>query len=749
MKNDESIKKYEIENIGDDDTDDIIEASISEDDLSVYEILSSSMYADPYSAIVREIVSNCFDSHKEANVNLPVIVSLEEDENNQVCICFEDFGVGLSPERMKNVYMRWGKSTRTMSNDYIGMFGLGSKTPHSYTESFYIKTRVDGIEYLYILYKGEKKPILELLSTVSTTEQNGTKIIIYLKKENLNSDIKKFIKSCSEQLCYFDNVIFKGFKEITEKYNIFCNLDLLKEYIIYEGVNFKYRNKNQYSSTLHIILGKVPYAINWTAIDESYVNLAIGLKFEIGDLMVTRNRESIRYESDVTINKIKEKIKLVKEEIISLHAVQNDKDISLKEYINFSNNSKILYLDYENKNDSSLNLYNFLSNNYNLEFKKIKDLGFNTPKNIFNFLEIQGQFKNGNIILKQIKNKSISTLFQENYNFVLIKKGENKTIWKNRYLENKILITYTSNYYKFIRKQLPLKSFEIGKVKLIYQYIQLVLKEMNVILYKNVDVSDEFKQNYRESRKINYESKRKIEGKITCLIYREHKTVEIHKSFNRDEKELSSFYKLKSKIIIYCTASNKEQLIDFIKIIEDFKFEIYISYIIVSNVNKEILDKLTIKNLINLDSIMLHNKFKKLITYCYLIKNYNTVVEGLNKIDVESIKKINTNYYNLLIEAKTYLKDKKNFQTSVNSTDFTDECIDIGLKYNLLNNDIINTFKEISFIFELTPFIQKIKYIDEKETLLYFKQIINYYLIKNKTDYYSSLYKLRPNVYNS
>ena len=345
-------------NIGDDDTDDIIEASISEDDLSVYEILSSSMYADPYSAIVREIVSNCFDSHKEANVNLPVIVSLEEDENNQVCICFEDFGVGLSPERMKNVYMRWGKSTRTMSNDYIGMFGLGSKTPHSYTESFYIKTRVDGIEYLYILYKGEKKPILELLSTVSTTEQNGTKIIIYLKKENLNSDIKKFIKSCSEQLCYFDNVIFKGFKEITEKYNIFCNLDLLKEYIIYEGVNFKYRNKNQYSSTLHIILGKVPYAINWTAIDESYVNLAIGLKFEIGDLMVTRNRESIRYESDVTINKIKEKIKLVKEEIISLHAVQNDKDISLKEYINFSNNSKILYLDYENKNDSSLNLYN-------------------------------------------------------------------------------------------------------------------------------------------------------------------------------------------------------------------------------------------------------------------------------------------------------------------------------------------------------------------------------------------------------
>ena len=400
------------------------------------------------------------------------------------------------------------------------------------------------------------------------------------------------------------------------------------------------------------------------------------------------------------------------------------------------------------KIESSLNLKNFIDSNFVLEFLKIKELGFKTPKNIFKPFEIIGQFKNGNTVLKNIKNNQISNLFKNNYKFVLIKKGENKTIWKNRYLENSILITNNS-YYKYLRNLLSLKSFELGKAKLIHQYVQLILKEMNVIYYKDVIVPDEFKKEYNDNRKINYEAKRKIKGKISCLTYVPTSNYKIDKSFFRGEKELNYFYKLKSEIIIYCTNTDKQNLIEFIKIIQDFSFNINISFIIVSNVNKEILDNLTIKNLINLDSIMLHKKFKKLITYYYLTKKYNKVLVDLNVIDIEIIKNINVKYYNLLKEAKLYLYDKRTSKIYSDNSEFFDECVNVGLKYNLLNNNIINVFEEISFLFKLTPFIQKIKYLEEEETRLYFKQVINYYLMKKETNSYPFLYKLRPNVYSN
>ena len=272
---------------------------------------------------------------------------------------------------------------------------------------------------------------------------------------------------------------------------------------------------------------------------------------------------------------------------------------------------------------------------------------------------------------------------------------------------------------------------------------------MNVIYYKDVIVPDEFKKEYNDNRKINYEAKRKIEGKISCLTYASTSNYKIDKSFFRDEKELNYFYKLKDKIIIYCTNTDKQNLIEFIKIIQDFSFNINISFIIVSNVNKEILDNFTIKNLINLDSIMLHKKFKKLVTYYYLTKKYNEVLVDLNVIDIKIIKNINVNYYNLLKEAKFYLSDKRTSKIYSDNSEFFDECVNIGLKYNLLNNNIINVFEEISFLFKLTPFIQKIKYLEEEETRLYFKQVINYYLMKKETNSYPFLYKLRPNVYSN
>ena len=49
--------------------------TISKDSTSmVFQIFTRNMYSNPIGSIVREITSNCFDSHVEAKVNAPVVI---------------------------------------------------------------------------------------------------------------------------------------------------------------------------------------------------------------------------------------------------------------------------------------------------------------------------------------------------------------------------------------------------------------------------------------------------------------------------------------------------------------------------------------------------------------------------------------------------------------------------------------------------------------------------------------------------
>lgn len=134
------------------------DASISKDDMHKLWDMLQNPYKNPIGAVVREYVSNSFDSHAEAKFikentlenikeeytiyksfsdselqqlknqmqlfnNDAVIVSIEKEEQGYY-FATEDFGIGLSPDRIKDVFVSYLKSTKETSNTMIGAFGL-------------------------------------------------------------------------------------------------------------------------------------------------------------------------------------------------------------------------------------------------------------------------------------------------------------------------------------------------------------------------------------------------------------------------------------------------------------------------------------------------------------------------------------------------------------------------------------------------------------------------------------------------
>lgn len=503
-----------------------------------------TQYSDPISAVVREVTSNCFDAHREARVDKNIKIEISDRYTDDRYISFRDYGIGLTVDRVNNIYRKFFSSTKRDTNEQIGAFGLGSKSPLGYTEMFEVitsprkpclrgtvkqrggvepicmwfeKDHIDevfrAVKYHYIIREGKNSPSISLVNTSVTNEEFGTEVVIPIHN---STDWKAFVKACKEQLAYFSDITFSGP----------FNANLNEKYDIIEGENFRYIPDGRAPDTMHLVLGEVYYPIDHDIMDwsneyswkASKYDVGIALKFDIGELDVVWNRENIEYNeaqkkiiqkrADAAFEELKDLDNKYLSKIDSFEKWYNVKD-TVKKYYFISDNVKIRAPKKET-NDLDPNTSTFG------EFNDLPKL----PNNVFYFLNTHRSTDDKGHIKSHQNLRRPKGIFGWNGKFtkataldVYYLADESYQSRTNRYICQELSYgpifllkrdkTSTKYYEKVYRSYYggdddPTKK----EVDLIKKFENLVLDKLSYLMYdySSVEVTEEFIEKDKERK---------------------------------------------------------------------------------------------------------------------------------------------------------------------------------------------------------------------------------------------------------
>jgi hypothetical protein len=464
-------------------------------------ILSQGLYKDPIGSIVREWTSNALDSHVEAGVDEPVIVAIQKDDTYNWWFSVQDFGVGISPDRLENIISKYAASTKRNTNTMLGAFGLGLKSGLSYSDSFIFSTNYNGLETVYTMYKGEEGTKIDKLSEKPTTERNGSTFKIQIKGFY---DKAEFIRKCTQQLCYFEKVYFD------------CGTDIVNERLeITKNPLWKHSTFSN-DKYLHLSLDNVYYSLDYNRLGIDPVMIPIALCFNIGEgLQPTPPREDIMY-TPTAKQLIKDRIKQVANYFVEKY---NETVTEAEDIWTALKNIDPKQYEY---NDFLIVQLEALKKHSSIEIKKptVKGIVHNSLKQINEAIEhmyspyqVRGQISNGRFNSK--------TVFSVNLNNTkrILESPELKKTSTNKYIRvkekpNNIVIDYIKWLYPnddvyFVYLD---RARKLGKPKRSYSGTYY----LNTVDYRPLLNLDKFPKDTWRDRIIEFQS---IEEKAAEVFY--------------------------------------------------------------------------------------------------------------------------------------------------------------------------------------------------------------------------------------
>jgi hypothetical protein len=155
------------------------------DESSVQHIIGvlTDLYSDQELAVIREYSTNALDAHREAGNPMPVEVTTPT--NLAPFFRVKDYGVGLGAEEIRDIYSRYGTSTKRDSDEQVGMLGLGAKSALTYSDQFTLIGTKDGRTVQVSIGRDEDGGgSMTIVSDEPSDAANGVEIIVPVKRDN-------------------------------------------------------------------------------------------------------------------------------------------------------------------------------------------------------------------------------------------------------------------------------------------------------------------------------------------------------------------------------------------------------------------------------------------------------------------------------------------------------------------------------------------------------------------------------------
>lgn len=202
----------------------------------IMEILSK-LYTHPIRTMVQEYICNGRDAMREAGTwdKIPMTIGLPNTLEPTFRV--RDYGVGISPDRMDNVFVNYGSSTKRDSNTQTGGFGIGSKSFRCYTDSMSVVSFYNGTKYTYVVQPAG----CLLVAQESTKESNGVEIQIAVKHKDISEfydAVQRCVRFWKEEIKYEGAAACRQMLPIFKLDNLAC-----------------YDNQGVHSRTIYLVDG--------------------------------------------------------------------------------------------------------------------------------------------------------------------------------------------------------------------------------------------------------------------------------------------------------------------------------------------------------------------------------------------------------------------------------------------------------------------------------------------------------------
>lgn len=254
----------------------------------MFTLLFKTIYPNIKKAIVRETVTNAWDSHTQKG-NTDVPFDIHAPSRFEPWYSIRDYGVSMTHEQVVNVFSNIGESSKDGSNELAGMFGMGSKSPLGYTDTFSIQCWLNGTTRIYDIFTNERgAPKTALKYEGESDEPDGVLMSMGIEEK----DIPGFQEEITNMLFGFPTPVKKNGELVVD--------NTMES--TFKGTGWALV-PNIYKT--YIRMGCVMYPlraefINLRDIPGNVLGTPMVLDFPIGTFGVTGSREDILYTDETT-----------------------------------------------------------------------------------------------------------------------------------------------------------------------------------------------------------------------------------------------------------------------------------------------------------------------------------------------------------------------------------------------------------------------------------------------------------------